>query len=115
VWGVIEDSDEKANLIGALNIKLSNEGDYSDQGDTNWHELREQLNERFEFGQKRRRVRSTTQELGVVQCNWKWRDVRSDAEALKYDLVRWDLPVNWSMCWIEVNWNCGTIKYDNRK
>jgi hypothetical protein len=37
---------KRQSLIGTLKIKLSDEEAYPDQGDTNWHELRDQLNER---------------------------------------------------------------------
>jgi hypothetical protein len=37
---------KRQNLIGTLKIELSDEEAYPDQGNTNWHELREQLNER---------------------------------------------------------------------
>jgi hypothetical protein len=37
---------KRQSLIGTLKIELSDEEAYPDQGNANWHELREQLNER---------------------------------------------------------------------
>jgi hypothetical protein len=47
VWEVAGGSNEKANLIGALEIKLDGEGAYSDQDDASYHELSKQSSERL--------------------------------------------------------------------
>jgi hypothetical protein len=37
---------KRQSLIGTSKIELSDEEAYPDQGDANWHEVREQLNKR---------------------------------------------------------------------